>query len=172
MCLPTCLSRLVSSYCVSGLDWKLLRAPTQADLFSGSVLNKWQPWLPGKQKEQVWSFPQIPLSTLYTLELIGCQFQHRRIVLKQLEKKFWTIAQSLIWRDLCKFLYYQYSHSSDNCSLFTFWVMQTSYLTVKCAAFIQLATPTYPEMNQDHMMHLLNIWRCSTLKPFQQVQIY
>lgn len=65
VCLPTCLSRWVSSYCVSGLDWKLLQAPTQADLFSGSVLNKWQPWLPGKQKEQVWSFPQIPWSTLY-----------------------------------------------------------------------------------------------------------
>lgn len=48
--LPTCLLRWVSSYCVSELDWRLLRAPTQADLFSGSVLSKWQPWLPGKQK--------------------------------------------------------------------------------------------------------------------------
>lgn len=35
--------------------------------------------------------------------------------------------------------------------------MQTSYSMVKYAAFIQLATPTYAEMNQEHVIHLLKI---------------
>lgn len=49
-CVSTCLLRWVSSCCVSGRDWTLPRAPTPADLSSGSVLNRWQPWLPGRQQ--------------------------------------------------------------------------------------------------------------------------
>lgn len=70
VCASTCLLRWVSSCCVSGLDWKLPRAPTRADLSSGSVLNRWQPWLPGKK----WNVQTFICSTSDTLWASWCPF--------------------------------------------------------------------------------------------------
>lgn len=111
VCLPTYLSRWVSSYCVSGLDWRLLRAPTQADLFSGSVLNKWQPWRPGKQKQQILKLSMNAITTVFYCNWLATNPSMDRCICSKTSfrvdiffvLRFLTIAKTVIWTVLHRF---------------------------------------------------------------------